>query len=124
MGGMDDDAADIAELHRLKDAALDASASGDADFYAEHFAEDAIAITPSGIADKGTVVAAAAVGGFRSLGVDDVRVWKIHEHVGAVSYIARVPAPEGERRVLTCTVYRRERDGAWRGVIHQQTPLG
>jgi ketosteroid isomerase-like protein len=118
------DAEDIAELLRLKEAALDASARGDADFYAGYLADDAIAITPRGIADKAAVVAAAAVGGFRSLGVDDVRAWKLGPDTGAVSYVARFPAGEGaERRVLTCTVYRREADGRWSGVIYQQTPL-
>jgi hypothetical protein len=120
---MDDAMDDISRLLRLKDAALDASARNDAEFYDGYLADDALALTPGGIADKAAIVGAAAGGGFRSLGVDDVRASLLTRDVGLVTYVAAYPAQGGGiRRVLTSTVYRRAK-GEWQGVLYQQTPL-
>jgi hypothetical protein len=120
---MDHNMDDIARLLRLKDAALDASARGDSDFYDGYLADDALALTPGGIADKAAILGAAAAGGFRSSGVDDVRAALLTRDVGVVTYVAAYPAADGgTRHVLTSTIYRRDK-GEWKGVLYQQTPL-
>jgi hypothetical protein len=111
------------ELLRLKEAALDASARGDGDFYAGYLAEDARAITPAGVATKAEVVAAARVGGFRSVRVEDTTVDLLCDDMGVVTYRATFARPDGGTvDVMTTTVYRRE-GGDWKGVLYQQTPL-
>jgi hypothetical protein len=110
------------ELLDLKQAALDASARHDADHYRRYLADDAVAATPAGIADKESVVAAVRTGGFRSIAVRDTKVVILDQDAGMVTYRATYATDSGNRDVFVSTVYRR-RNGTWQGVLYQQTPL-
>jgi uncharacterized protein DUF4440 len=111
------------ELLRLKQAALDASARLDGDFYDAYLADGARALTPAGVATKAQVVAAARVGGFRCVRVDDTEVDLLCADVGVVTYRATFALPAGETvDMLVSTVYRRD-GGGWKGVLYQQTPV-
>lgn len=113
-----------AELLALKDAALAASARGDGDFFADYLADDAIAITPAGVADRDAVVAAARHRGFQSLDVRDTRAMALGPDAGVVTYVARFARPEGGAAdVFVTTLYCRDADGHWRGRLYQQTPI-
>jgi hypothetical protein len=120
---MDDVAA---TLLWLKDRALEATKRRDGEFYLGYLADDATAIVPVGVFDKAAIVAAMSApgGGFASSAVVDTRVTVLGRDAGVVTYVATFPDPAGgaDRDVFVTTVYAR-RNGEWKGVLYQQTPL-
>jgi uncharacterized protein (TIGR02246 family) len=120
---MDDD---VSALLTLKDQALDATKRGDGDFYRGYLADDAVAVVPAGVFGKDAIVGAmsAPAGRFSSSSVTDTRVTVLGPDTGLVTYVATFPDPSGgpDTRVFVTTVYLR-RDGAWKGVLYQQTPM-
>ena len=109
-----------ATLRSLKDQALAATRDRDQDFYRGYLSDDAVAVLPAGVFDKESVVAALGAPRvpFQSSTVQDTRVTVLGPDAGLVTYRATLSAGE----VFVTTVYVR-RDGAWQGVLYQQTPL-
>ena len=108
------------ELLALKDQALAATKARDQDFYDGYLADDAIAILPAGVFDKTAIVAAlgAPTVPFQSSEIKETRVVVLGPDAGVVIYRATLAAGD----VMTTTIYAR-RDGVWRGVLYQQTPM-
>jgi hypothetical protein len=109
-----------ATLLTLKDQALAATRDRDQDFYGGYLADDAVAILPAGVFDKAAVVAAlsSARVPFQSSKVEDTRVMVLGPDAGVVTYRATLASGQ----VFVTTVYAR-RNGLWKGVLYQQTPL-
>jgi hypothetical protein len=111
----------IAEhLRELKAGAIRATAERDVAYYDGYLADDAIAVLPYGIFDKAAVLRQVAEPqpGFRASAVEDEQVSVLSGDCGLVRYVAVYP----DRRAVVSTVFVR-RDGAWRAVLYQQTPL-
>jgi uncharacterized protein (TIGR02246 family) len=123
MGRVDDVAA---TLLALKDQALDATKRHDGAFYRDYLADDATAIVPVGVFGKEAVVAAMSTpgGGFQATSISDTQARVLGPDIGLVTYVATFPAPDGgpDTAVFVTTLYQR-RDGTWKGVLYQQTPL-
>ena len=107
-------------LRSLKDQALAATRDRDQDFYRGYLADDAVAVLPAGVFDKSAVIAAlgAPSVSFQSSTIEDTRVVVLGPDAGVVTYRAGLASG----KVFVTTVYAR-RDGAWQGVLYQQTPL-
>lgn len=112
-------------LLSMKDAALAASRTGDADFYDGYLADDAVAVVPGGVFGKDEIVAAMGKGdAFRSTKIEDVKATVLTPESGLVTYRATFDRPGGKSaEMFVTTVYRKDPEG-WRGVFYQQTPLG
>jgi hypothetical protein len=108
------------ELLALKEQALQATKASDSAFYEEYLDDDAIAVVPFGVFDKKAIVKqmSSPNPAFRSSKVEDTRVFPLTPDSGLVTYRARY----GEKDVLVTTVYAK-RNGRWKGVFYQQTPL-
>jgi ketosteroid isomerase-like protein len=108
------------ELLDLKERALTATRERDQAFYQDYLADDAVAVLPAGVFGKAAVVAALAGPqvSFQSSAVQDTQVTVLGPDAGVVTYRAVLTGGT----VFVTTVYAR-RDGRWRGVLYQQTPL-
>jgi hypothetical protein len=110
-------------LLELKDAALKATRNADIAFFEGYLSDDAIAATPVGVVDRSGILAAVAAGAVRSEAVVDTAVVVLNEAAGIVTYRATFASPAGPWSAFVTTVYRRESDGTWHGVLYQQTRL-
>jgi hypothetical protein len=113
-----------AALLALKSYAIRATEKGDAAFYADYLADDAIGVTPFGVFNKQQILEGMKDGkSFKSSKIEDSRAVALGEDAGLVTYRATFeiegrPATE----FFVSTLYRRFEDG-WKGVFYQQTPL-
>jgi hypothetical protein len=113
-----------AVLLALKAAAIRATEKGDAAFYADYLANDAIGVTPFGVFNKQQILQGMKDGkSFKSSKIEDSRAVALGDEAGLVTYRATFevegrPAAE----FFVSTLYRRFGDG-WKGVFYQQTPL-
>ncbi len=120
----DDDPEIEAILVALKAAAIRATEKGDADFYANYLADNAIGVTPLGVFNKQQILEGMKGGKtFKSSKIEDSRAVALGLDAGLVTYRATFEAPgEPPVEMFVSTLYRRYHDG-WKGVFYQQTPL-
>lgn len=114
-------------LLALKDKALSATQRGDAEFYRDYLADDAIAIVPVGILGKEQIIRAMSdgKGAFKSRSITDTQAIVLSSDSGVVTYKAtfeRPGSPEELFSMFVTTAYAKI-DGEWKGVLYQQTPL-
>jgi hypothetical protein len=112
------------ELQALKAAAIRATADADAAFYKDYLAEDAIGVTPMGIFNKSQILDAMAGGqAFKSSKIENSRAKALGPDAGLVTYEATFGRPGAEARSLFVSTLYERRNGKWKGVFYQQTPL-
>jgi hypothetical protein len=96
------------------------SASGDA--YRRHLAEEAVVIVPGHALGHDACIAAIEQSpGWDEFEITDPRVLEVGADGALLTYRWRSRRGDAEYVALMSTVYAR-RDGAWRVVLHQQTP--
>jgi uncharacterized protein (TIGR02246 family) len=117
-----DPAAELEALERQGWEAL--SGPSGAAFYEELMADDGLMVFPGLVLDKrDTLRAIAGERPWARFELSDVRVTRATPDAALVTYRAvSQRGEEAEYRALMTTVYAR-RDGRWRLVLHQQTPL-
>lgn len=117
-----------AVLLSLKEQALEATKNGDGDFYQNYLDDSAVAIVPFGVFNKDAIVQQMSSGKsmFKSSGIDDTRVMVLTSESGIVTYKATYDTMKDDIKtsfsVFVTTVYVKK-DGQWKGVFYQQTPL-
>jgi uncharacterized protein (TIGR02246 family) len=114
-----------AELEALERQGWEAlSGPSGAAFYEELMADDGLMVFPGLVLDKrNTVRAIAGERPWARFELSDLRVTRATPDAALVTYRAvSQRGEEAEYRALMTTVYAR-RDGRWRLVLHQQTPL-
>jgi hypothetical protein len=99
-------------------------AAGDPRFYEEHFADDGTIALPIGMMDKAAVVEAMrSAEPWTGFEFSEPSLIDIADDVAAVTYTASAVREDGdEYQAAVSSVYVR-RNGSWKLVIHQQTPL-
>ena len=99
--------------------------AGDPRFYRENFADDGVMALPDGLMTKAQVISAMEEATpWSRFSIDDVRFVDVGDDVTALVYTADAPRDgrdDGYRAAIS-SVYV-NRGGAWRLVLHQQTPL-
>lgn len=114
-----------AELDALERRGWEALSSPDgAAFYDDLMADDGVMVFPGLVLDKSaTIRAIAGERPWASHELADVRVIEATPDSGMVTYRATSQRKgEDPYRALMTTVYAR-RDGRWRLILHQQTPI-
>jgi hypothetical protein len=108
------------ELLELKDRALAATQARDGAFYEDYLDDAAIAVTPHGVFGKRAIIQqmSSPESSFRSTAIEDTRAIALTPESGLVTYKATF----GARSVFVTTVYVKKQ-GAWKGVFYQQTPV-
>jgi hypothetical protein len=100
---------------------------GNADFFRECLAADALMVFPAPFGLMGREATIEAVGespGWTRFEIADSRVLEIGEHVAALAYrVSAVDANGDSYNAFISSVYTKEGD-AWRLALHQQTPIG
>jgi ketosteroid isomerase-like protein len=101
-------------------------AAGDRDRYADDLADDAVHVLPGwGVADREEVLGGVAdADPWADFAIDEPQVIRLDDGAAALVYTATAHREGGPEYAAAITsVYRRDDDGAWRLVVHQQTPL-
>lgn len=99
----------------------------DATYYVQHVAEDAVMILPepAGLMRKDQVVRSiAASQRWSEVELENAALLRLGERNAVLHYraLARRPGQEARYAVLASSVYS-SRDGEWKLVFHQQTPI-
>ena len=98
-------------------------AAGNAEFYRTHFAEDGHCVFAFGILDKDqTVAAIEAAEPWTTFEFGDVNATRITRGVATLTYTVQADRGGDPYGATISSVYV-ERDGGWRLVLHQQTPV-
>jgi hypothetical protein len=101
-----------------------ALAGGGGDEYRARLAEEAVVIVPGAVLDRDSTVAAMdASSGWDDFAFEGVRALPIGDDAGLLTYTFEGRRGAQHYRAVLSSVYVR-RDGDWRMVLHQQTPLG
>jgi hypothetical protein len=115
-----------AALLLLKEQALLATRNHDGDFYNHYLDDSAVAVVPFGVFRKAAIIQqmADAASPFRSMEVSDTQAIALTPESGIVTYRATFPAANGKppSTAFVTTVYAKK-NGEWKGVFYQQTPL-
>lgn len=99
-------------------------AAGDGAAYARRLAETAIVVVPNVVLDKGQTIAQIdAAGGWDDFLFTEEREDRLGLEAGLVTYRFSGTRGSLEYTAQLTSVYRRESGGAWRLILHQQTPL-
>jgi hypothetical protein len=117
---------DIAkELAELKEQELKASRENDRDFYATFLADDAVAILPHGQFTKAEVLKSMTgdKAPFSAKRIENTKIRVLDSDAGIITYKAIYEKDGREKAVIATTVYQRK-NGAWTGVLYQQTNVG
>lgn len=99
-------------------------AAGAPGFYQANFAQDGVIVLAMGIMDKAQVMEAmAAAEPWAGYELEPAHLIEISQDVAALVYraSARRTDDEADYEVVISSVYAR-RDGAWKLIVHQQTP--
>ena len=113
-----------AELMALKSAAIRATAEADANFYKDYLADDAVGVTPMGVFSKAQIIKAMAGGqAFKSSKIENSQVKALGADAGLVTYEATFDRSPGEAKIVFVSTLYERRNGTWKGVFYQQTPL-
>lgn len=96
--------------------------AGSADAYRRHLAPEALIVLPHGVLDRDACIAAMeAATGWDELEITDARTLQLGDDGAVLTYAWRSRRGETSYTALMSSVYAR-RDGAWRLLLHQQTP--
>jgi hypothetical protein len=96
--------------------------AGSADAYRRHLAAEALLVLPNGVLDREACIAAMESSpGWDELEISDARTLALGDDGAVLTYAWRSRRGEMSYTALMSSVYAR-RDGAWRLVLHQQTP--
>lgn len=112
-------------LLKLKDEALHATQEGDGAFYQNYLSDNAIAIVPFGVFNKQAIVQqmSSVKSAFKSTAIEDTKAIVLTPESGIVTYKATYTKPDGNNfDVFVTTVYTKK-NGEWKGVFYQQTPI-
>jgi hypothetical protein len=95
---------------------------GPGDAYRRHLTEDAVVVVPGAVLGREECAAAIdASGGWDEREISDARTTAIGPDSAVLTYRWRSRRGDTTYAAVMSTVYVR-RDGAWRVVLHQQTP--
>jgi len=98
-------------------------APGDADAYRRHLAPEAVVVVPGAALDRDACVAAIEQAPtWDEWTIDDPRALPLGADAAVLTYRWRSRRGDQAYAALMSSAYAR-RDGAWRLVLHQQTPL-
>ncbi|MDQ0465608.1 ketosteroid isomerase-like protein [Caulobacter ginsengisoli] len=112
------------ELATLTKEALRASAENDRAFYDGYLAPDATAVLPVGVMTKSQVLGSmqGERAPFAAKRIEATHIRALGSDAGIVTYRAIYERDGREVSVMATTVCER-RDGVWKAVQYQQTPL-
>ncbi len=97
-------------------------AAGPGEPYRRHLAADAVVVVPGALLDREACAAAIdASPGWDEYEIVDARTIELGSDSAVLSYRWRSRRGETTYAAVMSSVYAR-RDGAWRVVLHQQTP--
>lgn len=100
----------------------EALAGGSGEAYRRHLAGDALVVVPGAVLDRDTCAAAMDESpGWDEREITDVRSTSVSPDSAMLTYRWRSRRGETVYAAVMSSVYAR-RDGAWRLVLHQQTP--
>jgi hypothetical protein len=112
---------DLAETLLPLERAL---AAGSGEAYRERLADEAVVIVPGAVLDRDSTVAAMdASPGWDDFVFEGVRALPLADDAGLLTYTFSGRRGDQHYRAVLSSVYVR-RDGDWRMVLHQQTPVG
>jgi len=112
------------ELLALKAGAIRATAEADAAFYKNYLTDDAIGVTPMGVFNKSEILKAMAGGqAFKSSKIENSHAKVLAADTGLVTYEATFERPGSEPSLLFVSTLYQRRNGEWKGIFYQQTPL-
>ncbi|MBI5104295.1 MAG: nuclear transport factor 2 family protein [Solirubrobacterales bacterium] len=95
---------------------------GDGDAYRRHLAEDAVVVVPGAVLDREACAAAIdASAPWDEHEIADARTRMLGDDAAVLTYRWRSRRGEQAYAATMSSAYAR-RDGAWRLVLHQQTP--
>lgn len=98
-------------------------ASGDVDFWGEHFSDEGVIALSMGLMNKAEVIQSQAqTQPWADFSIKDAHIVDLGDDVASITYLAtaqRVGGPEYSAAVTS--VYARRR-GEWQLMVHQQTP--
>lgn len=98
------------------------AASGDGDYYREHFAEEGHCVFGFGVLDKAeTIASVEGASPWATYDFADVAVTRIGDHVSVLAYSVRARRDGDGYDARVTSVYHQREDG-WKLVHHQQTP--
>lgn len=102
--------------------------TGDADFYRDHLADDALMAFPQPVGmltRDATIRSIEDAPRWRDVGIHDAQVVRLTDESAVLAYraLARRGPDEPPYSAQVSSVYVR-RDGSWRLAFHQQTPVG
>lgn len=116
------------ELLTLEEEMWRANREGDGDFYDRTLRDDAMMVSPYGVAGKETVVPLihANKNPFIRSKISDAKVIRLNDNAAVVTYTAewtaRTDNGDVDAKALSTSVYARE-GGEWKAVLFQQTAL-
>ena len=97
-------------------------AAGAGDTYRRHLADEAVVVVPGAVLDRAQCVAAMDESpGWDDWEITDARVIELGPESAVLTYRWRSARGESAYSAVLTSVYAR-RDGAWKLVVHQQTP--
>ncbi len=97
-------------------------ADGSGDAYRHHLADEALVVVPGAVLDREACAAAMDESpGWDEQTITDVRTTSVTPDSAMLTYRWRSRRGESLYAAVMSSVYAR-RDGAWRLVLHQQTP--
>jgi hypothetical protein len=101
-----------------------ALATGQGDAYRARLAEDAVVVVPGYVLDRDATIAAMdASPGWDEVDLAGASTRPLGEDGAVLTYTFTGRRGEYEYRAVLSSAYAR-RDGDWKLVLHQQTPLG
>jgi len=117
----------VNEITALERTFWNAHVDGNIKFFDEYLADECIVIAGFGFADKRTIIKSVALAAIRfaAYTMSDVRVLALGEDAASISHKCVIQAAvQGKPHtiVVNVTTIYTKREGAWRIILHQQTP--
>jgi hypothetical protein len=100
-------------------------ATGDPAYYREHMAADGLAVFAMGVMNRDAVIASTRgsdLAGWTDIEIAKPRMLPLTDGAAALVYEGSARR-NGEPYVANCTTVYARRDGMWRMVLHQQSPV-
>jgi hypothetical protein len=112
------------DLHRELIALERALGGGTGDAYREHLTGDAIVVVPgAAITREQCAMAIDSTPGWDEFEISDDRIVQPTDDTAILTYRWRSTRGDYTYEALMSSVYARQADGAWKLVLHQQTPV-
>ena len=114
----------MSELHRQLLEIERALGGGSGDDYREHLADDAVVVVPgAAISREQCAMAIDSTPGWDEFTISDDRLIQPNADTAILTYRWRSTRADFTYESLMSSVYARQPDGAWKLVLHQQTPV-